>query len=131
MLGLGIEKRKVQHSEKEEVLGTSQDLEAEEAGITRDEGWRDEAHEGEAGIEMQELLPERILGKEGGRGDSDTHPLDEFYTGDTLLARVNVVETISRDVMSSTSGSEAVQGSATSGGVYLPGVFGIRWRSLR
>jgi Fungal domain of unknown function (DUF1746) len=130
MLGLGIEKRKVQNSEKD-VLGTTQDLEAEEAGITRDEGLRDEVHESDEGIEMQELLAERTLEGKGEQGGPHIHPLDEFYTGSTVLARLNVIETISRDVVSSASGSEGVERSGTGGGVYLPGVFGIRWRSLR
>ena len=135
MLGLGIEKRMVQNKETRQVsAGRGQDLEAEEAGVVRSDGMGNDEGRRECseGIEMQELLAGRPPGGEvGGQEGANVHPLDEFYTGNTVLARLDVLETITRDVMSSTSGSEGVPGSTTSGGVYLPGVLGIRWRSLR
>lgn len=123
VMGLGIEKRKSQTAEKE-IPGSTQDLEAEEAGMIRSESVIDEVHESDDGIEMQELMAEMPVDDRIGRDDANTHPLDEFYTGNTLLVRANLIETIARDVASATTASEA-----TSGGVSLPGLF-LRWRSL-
>ncbi len=123
MLGLAIEKRRVQNAEKQ-TLSSTQDLEAEEAGVIRSRTMRNEGPESNEGIEMQELLAEASAEDEIGRDESNIHSLDEFYTGSTVLARLNVVETIATDVTSSATGSEA-----TSGGVSLPGLF-LRWRSL-
>ena len=123
MLGLEIRRRKVQNAEKE-IPGPAQDLEAEEAGIVRSERMRGAAHENDVGIEMQELLAAGTSEHEAGRHDSNVHPLDDFYTGDFILARLDVVGTIFEDVRGVTTSSEA-----TSGGLSLPGLF-VRWRSL-
>jgi Fungal domain of unknown function (DUF1746) len=126
MLGLGIEKRRIQKVEQQ-TPGHTQDLEAEEAGIVRSEDMRNEPHESNDGIEMQELLGERRLEDEGGQAGSNTHPLDEFYTGRPILASLNVFETISRSIASPSG--EGVGDSATSGSLFVPGL-GLRWRTL-
>lgn len=123
MLGMGIEKRRV-HGIGKEIQGFTQDLEAEEAGIVRSESMWNEGLESDEGMEMQDLLAGDPLEDEIGRDESNIHPLDEFYTGHTVLARLNLVEAIARDVTSVTTGSDAA-----SGGVSLPGLF-LRWRSL-
>lgn len=124
MLGLGMEKRRFQNDEKQ-TRGSAQDLEAEEAGIIRSETMRNEGHESNEGIEMQELLAGSTSEEGAERGGSNIHVLDDFYTGHTILARLNVVETIATDVRGATTASDA-----TSGGLSLPGLL-LRWRSLR
>lgn len=123
MLGIGIEKRRAQNAGKQPP-GSTQDLDAEEAGLIRAETIGNEGHESDEGIEMQELLAEDSRDNELGRDAPNIHPLDEFYTGNTNLVRLDVGETIARDVASATTGSEA-----TSGGISLPGLL-LRWRSL-
>jgi len=125
MLALAIEKRRVQTPEKH-ILRPVQDLEAEEAGIVRSENTRDRngVHEGDEGIEMQELLPGGSSEEGLEADDSNVHVLDEFYTGHTVLASLNVVESISREVRGSATATDA-----TSGGLSLPGML-VRWRSM-
>lgn len=128
MQSMVIEKRRVQNAEK-------QTLEAEEAGVIRSDTFGDETRESDEGIEMQELIARESTAGEDTQGGTNTHvnthPLDEFYTGNVTLARLNVGETIRRDVMSATTAIEDVQESAASGSVFLPGLFGLRWRTLQ
>jgi Fungal domain of unknown function (DUF1746) len=127
MLGLGIEKRRMQNSGKQ-TLGVTQDLEAEEAGLMRSEDLTNDGGESSEGIEMQELFAEGSQEEEARQPGSNTHVLDELYTGHAVLARVNIAETIARDVTSPTASGSA--GSTTTGGLVLPGLFGLRLRSL-
>lgn len=121
MLGLGVERRRVQN--KEPPLEASQDMEAEEAGIRRSETLPNETDDG---IEMLELIAECSPEEEAGRRESNAHPLDNFYTGNTILARLNVVDTIIREIRGPTNTSESTSGGRLS----MPGLF-IRWRSFR
>jgi Fungal domain of unknown function (DUF1746) len=124
MLALGIEKRKVRNAEKR-TRGSGQDLESEEAGIIHSEEVRSESYESNAGIEMQDLLADPSREDEVGQAGSNVHELDEFYNGNFNLARLNVVETIARDVSANTTAADPA-----AGGVSLPGLL-LRWRSLR
>ena len=124
MLGLGIEKRRIWNEKR--TLDGLQDLEAEEAGIRRSEVFRSEilGNESHGDIEMQELLAEGHP-EDGIRpSEPNAHPLDNFYTGSTILARFNVFETISGELTGPAAASES-----TSDGV---SVFGssVPWRSL-
>lgn len=153
MLGVGIEKRRIfQNPETKEaktrVGRMGQDLEAEEEGTRRspamDNGYQ--GNEATDGIEMQNLLVRGSAAataasedETGGQvEDPNAHPLDEFFTGDVVLVRLHVVQTILRDIASadttttlSTSANEedGVAGSTTGRGVFLPGILGLRWRT--
>jgi Fungal domain of unknown function (DUF1746) len=124
MLAIGIEKRRVHNPEKE-ILRPAQDLEAEEAGVIRSENTRSGVREGDEGIEMQELLPGSTSEEGAESDDLNVHVLDEFYTGHTVLTRLNVVDTISREVRGSTTASD----TTSSGRLSLPGML-VRWRSM-
>jgi Fungal domain of unknown function (DUF1746) len=125
MLGVAIEKRRVQTPEKQ-ILRPAQDLEAEESGVVRSETTRERngVHEGDERIEMQELLPGGTSEEGAEADDSNVHVLDEFYTGHTILTSLNVVESISREVRGSTTASDAINS-----GLSLPGML-VRWRSM-
>ncbi|KAF7506973.1 hypothetical protein GJ744_011104 [Endocarpon pusillum] len=123
-LAMGIEKRRLQAAEKR-TQGSIQDLDAEEAGIIRSESSRNEAHEGLEGMELQELLGTGQTEHEARSDQSSLHVLDEFYTGNTILARLNVVDTISSELRGTTSATDP-----TGGALSLPGLL-VRWRSMR
>ena len=123
-LALGIEKRRVQAAEKR-TQDSIQDLDAEEAGIIRSESSRNEAHEGLEGMELQELLGTGQTEHVAGSDQSSLHVLDEFYTGNTILTRLNVVDTISSELRGTTTATDP-----TSGALSLPGLL-VRWRSMR
>lgn len=106
-------------------MDSTQDLDAEEAGIIRSENSRNEAHEGLEGMELQELLGTGQTEHEAGRDESDLHVLDEFYTGNTILTRLNVVKTVSSELRGTSTATDT-----TSGALSLPGLL-VRWRSLR
>ncbi len=123
-LALGIEKRRIQAAGRR-TLGPVQDLDAEEAGIIRSGDSRNEAHEGLEGLELQELLGPGQTEHEAGRDASNSHVLDEFYTGNTILTRLDVVNAISSELRGTATATDS-----TSGALSLPGLL-VRWRSLR
>jgi Fungal domain of unknown function (DUF1746) len=123
MLGLVIEKRRIANAGKQ-TTGSVQTLDAEEAGILRSEDTRHEQHESEEGIEMQQLLAEAPPDDHGGQEGSNTHALDEFYTGNRILAEVDIVETIKRELTAAPDGTEVTTLASGSPGSLLPGLFG-------
>ena len=123
-LAMGLEKRRVQAAERR-TPGSTQDLDAEEAGIIRSGNSQNEAHEGPEGLELQELLGTGQTEHEAGCDQSNLHVLDEFYTGETILTRLDVVNTIGSELRGTTTTTDP-----TSGALSLPGLL-VRWRSLR
>lgn len=100
MLSIEIEKRSIWDGKRTQEDG-SQDLEAEEAGLRRWEIFHSEILGNESNgvmMEMQDLQAQGRL-RDGIRpGQPNAHPLDNFYTGNAILARFNLIETISREV---------------------------------
>lgn len=124
MLGLEIEKRRIGNEGRRQ--NSSQDLEAEEAGIRRSETFHSDilGDERNGDMEMQDLQADGHLEDGIRTGESNAHPLDHFYTGGAILARLNLIETIGKKVTDPGAAS-----ASTSDGVSVLGS-SLPWRSL-
>ena len=106
--------------------GEAQDLDAEERGML--------GSEGATGIEMQDL-GRRSRGRTGGDEDRerdellaqelqeeerDEHPLDVFHTGDYLLVKVHVFDTVREQWQASGLRADPANAAARTAGMQTP-----------
>jgi Fungal domain of unknown function (DUF1746) len=97
MLVVGIERTRVENIDKE-ISPVRQDLEAEEMGIAYSHITRDNRCPSNNSIEMQELFPTNLQESSADLSSSNTHVLDEFYTGSAILGRLDMVEVLRGEI---------------------------------